>query len=428
METSSPSPAGTWRWVPSLYFTQGLPYVVVTTLSIVLYKNLQVSNTEIAFYTSWLGFPWVIKPLWSPLVEMFGRKRGWIVALQFIMGAACAAVAWVIPAPHFVQATLAAFCLVAFASATHDIAADGYYMIAQSPAEQAAFVGIRSTFYRLAMIAGQGGLVWLAGRLTKHFGRPAEAWVVVFAILAVLLLVAGAWHAWALPRPEADRPTRRVAGIAQEFWDTLASFFMKPLMGRALFFLLVYRLAEAQALKLVQPFLLDPRSAGGLGLDTEQVGIAYGVVGIIALLGGGITGGLLIARHGLKRMLWPMILMMHAPIAIFLALAMAQPASFPVICAGLAVEQFGYGFGFTAYMVFMMMIADGERKTAHYAFCTGFMALGLMLPGMAAGWIEDHIGYANFFLWVLVCTLPSFFAVSWLRIDPAYGRKAPAGP
>ncbi len=423
MEVSPPSSPRPWRWIPSLYFAQGLPYVVVTTLSIVFYKNLQISNTEIAFYTSWLGFPWVIKPLWSPLVEMFGRKRRWIVALQFFMGAACAAVAWVIPAPQFVQATLAVFCLIAFASATHDIAADGYYMLAQPPAAQAAFVGVRSTCYRLAMIAGQGGLVWLAGRLTKHYGQPASAWVVVFAILAALLLAASALHAWVLPRPDTDKPTRRAASIASELWDTLVSFFQKPLMGRAVFFLLVYRLAEAQALKLVQPFLLDARSAGGLGLDTEQVGIAYGIVGVVSLLGGGITGGLLIARHGLKRMLWPMILTMHVPIAIFLALAATQPTSFPVICGGLALEQFGYGFGFTAYMVFMMMIADGERKTAHYAFCTGFMALGLMLPGMAAGWIEDHVGYVNFFLWVLVCTLPSFLAVAWLRIDPAFGRK-----
>jgi PAT family beta-lactamase induction signal transducer AmpG len=424
MDRPSSNPPRPWRWIPSLYFAEGLPYVVVTTLAIVFYKNLQVSNTDIAFYTSWLGFPWVLKPLWSPLVEMFGRKRRWIVTLQFLMGAACAAVAWVIPAPQFIQATLAVFCLIAFASATHDIAADGYYMLAQSPSEQAAFVGVRSTFYRLAMIAGQGGLVWLAGRLTRYFGQPAPAWVVVFAILSALLLAAGAVHAWVLPRPEADLPTRRAANIVREFWDTVVSFFTKPLMGRALLFLLVYRLAEAQALKLVQPFLLDPRSAGGLGLDTEQVGVAYGIVGVVSLLGGGITGGLLIARHGLKRMLWPMILMMHVPIAIFLALAMAQPTSFPVICAGLAVEQFGYGFGFTAYMVFMMLIADGERKTAHYAFCTGFMALGLMLPGMAAGWIEDHVGYQKFFLWVLACTLPSFLAVSWLRIDPAFGRKA----
>lgn len=428
MPSPAPQPPARnpWSWIPTLYFTQGLPYVIVTTLSIVFYKNLNVSNTEIAFYTSWLTFPWVLKPLWSPLVEMFGRKRVWVFTLQLFMGAACGAVAFAIPASGFVQATLAIFSLIAFASATHDIAADGYYLLAQPTSEQAAFVGVRSTFYRLAMIVGQGGLVWFAGRLTKHYGQPAQAWVVLFAVLAAVLVAAGALHAWLLPRPAADRPTRLAANVAGEFWETLASFFRKPHMARVMFFLLFYRLAEAQALKLVQPFLLDPRVKGGLGLETEQVGVAYGIVGVAALLSGGITGGWLISRHGLRRMLWPMIFAMHVPIAIFLALAAAQPGSFAVICAGLAVEQFGYGFGFTAYMVFMMMVAEGERKTAHYAFCTGFMALGLMLPGMAAGWIEDKVGYVNFFIWVLVSTLPSFFAVAFVTktIDPAFGKKA----
>lgn len=424
MEVPPKNSPGPWRWIPSLYFAQGLPYVAVTSLAEVLYKNLQLTNTEVAFYTSWLGFPWVIKPLWAPLVEMFGGKRLWIVVLQLLMGAACAAVALAIPAPQFVQMTFALFFLLAFMSATHDIAADGFYMLAQPPVQQAAFVGVRSTCYRLAMIAGQSGLVWLAGRLVNHYGQTAaHAWVIVFFIVALLLLAAGAFHAWVLPRPSDDRAIRKETSLARDFWDSIASFFAKPYMGRALFFLLVYRLAEAQALKLVRPMLLDARSAGGLGLDTEGVGLAYGW-GVGALLIGGITGGWLISRHGLKRMLWPMIFAMHVPIAIFLALAVAQPTSFPVICAGLAVEQFGYGFGFTAYMVFMMMIADGERKTAHYAFCTGFMALGLMLPGLAAGWIEDHLGYPKFFVWVLVCTLPSFLAVAWLRIDPAFGRKA----
>lgn len=420
----TPAPRSPWSWIPTLYFAQGIPYVVITTLSVVFYKNLHVSNTEIAFYTSWLNFPWVIKPLWSPFVELFGRKRTWIVALQFFMGAALACVAWAVPAPAFVQITLAVFWLAAFASATHDIAADGFYMLAQPASEQAAFVGVRSTFYRLAMVTGQGGLVWLAGRLTKHYGTPVQAWSVVFFILTGLLLVAAAYHAWALPRPEADRPMVRVRGVWTEFAETFRSFFAKPQMGRVIFFLLVYRLAEAQALKLVQPFLLDPVGQGGLGLETEQVGLAYGVVGVISLLCGGIAGGVLISRFGLRRMLWPMVLVMHVPISIFLALAVAQPQSFFLISAGLAVEQFGYGFGFTAYMVFMMMVAEGGRKTAHYAFCTGFMALSLMLPGMAAGWIEDHIGYPKFFLWVLVCTLPSFFAVSLLKIDPAFGKKA----
>ena len=426
METSAPAapPPNPWRWIPSLYFTQGLPLVAATTLSVVMYKNLKVSNTDIALYTSWLNFPWVIKPLWSPVVDMLGRKRHWVVALQFVMGAAFALVALTIPVSHFFQLTLAMFWLVAFSSATHDIAADGFYMLALPSDFQAAFVGVRSTFYRLAMIFGQGGLVWLAGRMEKRFGDVAQAWIVIFYILAGLLLLAGLYHWLTLPKPDADRANRGDDSLAKGFGETFKTFFKKPYIGRTVFFLLVYRLAEAHALKLVQPFLLDARSKGGLGLETEQVGLAYGIVGVIALLLGGITGGYLISRFGLKRMLWPMILVMHVPIAIFFLLATMQPESFGVICSGLAVEQFGYGFGFTAYMVYMMMVADGPRRTAHYAICTGFMALSLML-GMAAGWIEDRVGYPKFFLWVILCTLPSFFAVSLLKVDPAFGRKRP---
>ncbi len=429
METPAPvpmSPPNPWRWIPTLYFTQGLPLVAATALSVVMYKNLKVSNTDIALYTSWLNFPWVIKPLWSPVVDMLGRKRRWVVALQFVMGAAFALVALTIPVPHFFQLTLAVFWLVAFSSATHDIAADGFYMLALPPHRQAAFVGVRSTFYRLAMITGQGGLVWLAGRLEKRFGDVAQAWTVVFYIMAALLLLAGLYHWLMLPKPAEDRATRGDRSLAAGFGETFRSFFQKPDIGRTVFFLLVYRLAEAQALKLVQPFLLDPRSAGGLGLETEQVGLAYGIVGVIALLLGGIAGGYLIFRFGLRRMLWPMILVMHVPIAIFLLLAAVQPESFLLICTGLAIEQFGYGFGFTAYMVYMMMVADGAHKTAHYAICTGFMALSLMLPGMLAGWIQDHVGYPRFFLWVMLCTLPSFVALARLKVDPAFGRKQPA--
>jgi PAT family beta-lactamase induction signal transducer AmpG len=413
-----------WFWVPSLYFTQGLPYVAVTAVSIAMYKNLKVSNTEIAFYTSWLGFPWIFKPLWSPFVDMFGRKRIWIVAVQALMGALFAAVAFTVPAPYFVQLSLALLFLLAFSSATHDIAADGFYLLAQTTHQQAAYVGVRSTFYRVATIAGQGGLVWLAGRIARDTGSITQAWAYAFGILTAFLGAAALYHGWALPVPAGDRPTRGGASVTADFATAFGAFFAKPGIRVAIFFLLVYRLAEAQALKLVQPFLLDVREVGGLGLTTEQLGIAYGTVGVASLLVGGISGGLLIARFGLKRMLWPMVLAMHVPIAIFLALALTMPGNFGVICAGLAVEQFGYGFGFSAYMVFMMMIAKGDHQTAHYAICTGFMAAGLIFPGMAAGWLQDHIGYAKFFAWVLVSTIPSFFAIALVKIDPAFGKKA----
>ena len=418
-----------WRWIPTLYFAQGLPYVVVMTLAVVLYKNLGVSNTEIALYTSWLYLPWVIKPLWSPLVDLLATKRRWIVALQFVVGAALAMVALALPAPRFLQMTLAVFWLMAFASATHDIAADGFYMLALAQRTQAAFVGVRSTFYRLAMIGGQGGLVYLAGWLHERSGNVVQAWQVVFGVLAGLFVVAALYHLWALPRPAADRPAPRSAAFWADFGAVFRAFFRQPGVARILAFLLLYRFAEAQLLKLVTPFLLDPLSAGGLGLKTQDVGIAYGTVGITALTVGGLLGGWVISRGGLKKLLWPLMICMHLPNTVFVALAVWQPSSLVLVSAAIAVEQFGYGFGFTAYMVFMLMVAGGSdgsnlHKTAHYALCTGFMALGMMLPGMWAGWLQTQLGYVNFFVWACVATLPSFVAAAFIRVDPEFGKRA----
>lgn len=430
---TTPSSAHLWRWIPTLYFGQGIPYVVVMTLSVVMYKNLGLSNTEIALYTSWLYLPWVIKPLWSPLVDLFGTKRRWIVLLQFAVGAALAMVALVLPASDFFRLTLAMFWLMAFASATHDIAADGFYMLSLPEKTQAGFVGVRSTFYRLANIAGQGGLVYLAGVLSERLGTPVAAWTTVFMLLAGGFVVLALWHALVLPRPEIDRPAVRSGGsLVRDFGTVFAAFFRNPQIVRVLAFLLLYRFAEAQLLKLVTPFMLDPLAAGGLGLKTQDVGIAYGTVGISALTIGGLLGGAVIARWGLKRTLWPLIFCMHVPNLVFVALALAQPQSLLLVSSAVAVEQFGYGFGFTAYMVYMLMVAatpppgqagENPHKTAHYALCTGFMALGMMLPGMWAGWLQAQLGYTNFFIWVCVATLPSFAAAALVRIDPAFGRR-----
>jgi MFS transporter, PAT family, beta-lactamase induction signal transducer AmpG len=428
MHATAPSAGpGPWRWIPTLYFGQGIPYVVVMTLSVVMYKNLGVSNTEIALYTSWLYLPWVIKPLWSPLVDLLGRKRLWIAALQFAIGTALAAVALTLPGPQFLRLTLAVFWLMAFASATHDIAADGFYMLALPQKTQAAFVGVRSTFYRLAMIAGQGGLVFLAGRLAERTGDPVAAWQWVFVLLGASFGLLSAWHLWALPRPALDQPAPRSGRLWADFVAVFAAFFRRDDILRVLAFLLLYRFAEAQLLKLVTPFLLDPVSAGGLGLKTAEVGIAYGTVGVVALTAGGLLGGWVISRGGLDRLLWPLIICMHVPNGVFVALAMTQPDSLGIVSAAIAVEQFGYGLGFTAYMVYMLMVAasnDNPHKTAHYALCTGFMALGMMLPGMAAGWLQDRLGYTAFFVWVCIATLPSFAAAAWVRIEPGFGRKA----
>ncbi|WP_088287097.1 MFS transporter [Ideonella sp. A 288] len=417
-----------WRWIPTLYVGQGLPYVVVMTLSVVMYKNLGLSNTEIALYTSWLYLPWVIKPLWSPLVDLLGTKRRWIVVMQFVIGASLAGVALTLPGSQAVRLSLAVFWLMAFASATHDIAADGFYLLALDPRRQAAFVGVRSTFYRLAMIAGQGGLVVLAGWLQDRTGQPALAWSFVFGGLALAFVMAAAWHAWALPRPALDRPVPRGGSFWRDAGEVFAAFFRQPGIGRILAFLLLYRFAEAQALKLVTPFLLDSPAAGGLGLKTQDVGIAYGTVGVIALTLGGLLGGWVISIGGLKRLLWPLMVAMHLPNLVFVALAAMQPGSLAWVSAALALEQFGYGFGFTAYMVFMLMVAgQGVHKTAHYALCTGFMALGMMLPGMVAGWLQARLGYLGFFTWVCVATLPSFAAAALVRIDPGFGRREDDG-
>jgi PAT family beta-lactamase induction signal transducer AmpG len=415
-----------WAWIPTLYFAQGIPYVVVMTLSVVLYKNLGISNTDIALYTSWLYLPWVIKPLWSPLAELFGTKRRWVTLLQFFVGAALAGVALTIPTDKVFQLSLTVFWLMAFASASHDIAADGYYMLALPQHQQAAFVGVRSTFYRLANIGGQGGLVYLAGELTERTGSVARAWSGVFWVIAALFVAMAIWHALVLPRPAADAPgagSSAARGLAAEFFAVFASFFKKPGIVVVLGFLLLYRFPEAQLLKLASPFLLDPVDQGGLGLTTKAVGIAYGTVGLSALTLGGLLGGWIISKVGLKKALWPLVLAMHVPNVAFLLLALTHPTSLAVISAALAVEQFGYGLGFTAYLMYMIHVAEGPQKTAHYAICTGFMALGMMIPGMWSGWLQDHIGYVPFFVWVLAATVPSFVMAALIRVPEGFGKK-----
>lgn len=424
--STAPNP---WAWIPTLYFAQGIPYVVVMTLSVILYKNMGVNNTDIALYTSWLYLPWVIKPLWSPLIELFSTKRVWIVALQFAVGTALACVALTIPGPGYFKMTLAVFWLMAFASASHDIAADGFYMLALPEHSQAAFVGVRSTFYRLANIGGQGGLVYLAGELQERTGSMQTAWSIVFAVLTALFVAMALYHWLVLPRPAADvRGTghAQLAELSRGFLQVFAEFFKKPGILVVLGFLLLYRFPEAQLLKLATPFLLDKAELGGLGLSTKAVGIAYGTVGLTALTLGGLLGGWVISRVGLKRALWPLILLMHVPNAVFVFLAMAQPQDVVIVSTALAVEQFGYGLGFTAYLMYMILVSDGPHKTAHYAICTGFMALGMMLPGMWSGWLQQQLGYLPFFVWVLAATIPSFAMAALIKIPDGFGKKSPA--
>lgn len=606
-----------WAWIPTLYFAEGLPYVVVMTVSVIMYKRLGISNTDIALYTSWLYLPWVIKPFWSPIVDLIKTKRWWIVLMQLFIGAGLAGIAFTIPAPNFLQYTLAFFWLMAFSSATHDIAADGFYMLGLDEHKQAFFVGIRSTFYRLAMITGQGVLIILAGALESKTGleplrfetsssisqelmdwnrntqtydeepgvqrfllddekinisiqnvagekadelkswaknqngqhhfieieqpgiaaspswweqtfsgplktwlkdkwgkddlnnqsgdqlvgnmaligirlsAPPEdgesvvlnlgrksgdknfklihgerltfndqnwnrnawvliqidpklteissanfeglsgnipfAWSITFYVLTGMFVLFFFYHRFILPRPSTDVPVAEGRNLIQEFGNTFVSFFKKENVGVALAFFLLFRLGESQLVKLASPFLLDSREQDGLGLTTGDVGRIYGVIGVIFLVIGGILGGYLASKKGLKYWIWWMTLAINLPNLVYVFLSFTTPSSYVIIASCVAIEQFGYGFGFTAFMLFMIYFAEGKNKTAHFAICTGFMALGMMIPGMLSGWLQEIIGYQNFFIWVMICTIPGFVVIKFLKIDAMFGIKKEEG-
>lgn len=420
MKTHSP-----WAWVPSLYFAEGLPYVAVMIISLVMYKRMGISNTEIALYTSWLNLPWVIKPLWSPFIDIIKTKRYWITSMQLLIGAGLAGIAFTIPTDSFLQTTLAIFWLMAFSSATHDIAADGFYMIGLSQHEQALFVGIRSTFYRLATITGQGGLIMLAGYLETTGGNISRAWSITFYILSGLFIGLWLYHRYILPRPSSDITVHNnsSSGIFSSFLETFRSFFRKEQAATAILFMLLYRLPEAQLAKMSIPFLLDPIEKGGMAMTTEQIGFTQGTVGVIGLTLGGILGGIAVSRHGLRKWLWPMVWAISLPDIVYVYLSFFQHSSLAVINLCIFIEQFGYGFGFTAYMLYMIYFSQGESKTAHYAICTAFMALGMMLPGMIAGWLQETMGYRMFFIWIMVCTTATFWVTSLLKIDNSFGKK-----
>lgn len=417
-----------WSWVPSLYFAEGTPYIIVMTVSVIMYKRLGLSNTDIALYTSWLYLPWVIKPLWSPVVDLFKTKRFWIVTMQLIIGAGLAGIALTIPLNSFVQYTLIFFWLMAFSSATHDIAADGFYMLGLSEYQQSFFVGIRSTFYRFAMLAGQGLLVILAGYFEEAY-TIKTAWMIVFIILASLFGLFFVYHSFILPTPRTDSKRKAVSTekFLKDFINTFALFFKRKGILVILGFLLLYRFSEAQLVKIAAPFLLDARDAGGLGLGTSEIGVIYGTIGLIALMIGGILGGIVCAKDGLKKWIWWMLIAINLPNVVYVYMSFMQPESFLVISSLIAVEQFGYGFGFTAYMLYMIYISEGTHKTSHYAIATGFMALGMMIPGMFSGWLQETIGYQLFFVWILIATIPAFVITKFVKIDPLFGIKKNEG-
>jgi len=428
---ASATPSATrnpWAWIPTLYFVEGIPYALVTAVSIVLYKDLGVSNGEITFLSSWLTLPWIIKPLWSPVVDILKTRRLWICGMQLLFALAVAAVAPTLSGEHFLGWSLLFFCFAAFASATHDIAADGFYMLANSEWQQSFFSGVRNTFYRLATIFAGGVLLLLAGKIQRHTGNVVFGWQIAMAVAAGIIALLGVYHILILPKPAKDVPgeIHSIGKFWREFFGTFESFFQKPKIGLMILFLLFYRFGEAQLTKMVALFLRDPIEKGGLGLHTDELGLVYGTIGVTALLVGGIVGGMLVSRRGLRAWLWPMVIIMHVPDVVFIYLSHSQPSNLAVISTCLALEQFGYGFGFTAYMLYMIYIARGKHQTAHYAICTGFMALGATLPGMWSGSLQEFLGYRNFFIWVVLATIPGFIVTALIPLDAEFGKRRTA--
>ena len=422
-----------WLWIPTLYFAEGIPYFIVNNISVVMFKNMGMPNGMLALYTSLLYLPWVIKPLWSPFVDIIRTKRWWIITMQILMTCAMMILPFILPegdgamfasSPLF-YITLGLFWITAFASATHDIAADGFYMLGLTSNKQAEFVGIRSTFYRLSSIYGQGVLVALAGILERKTADVHLAWKITLVLSAAIFAAVTLYHTWGLPRPASDsRASNTSAGdIIREFRRTFATFFRKKGIWVAMLFMLLYRLPEAFLVKIMNPFLLDSVDEGGLALSIEAVGVIYGTIGVAALTVGGILGGLAAARWGLKKALWPMALSLTLPCLSFVFLAAFQPENLWVTGICVAFDQFGYGFGFTAYMLYLIYFSDGEFKTAHYSLCTAFMALSMMLPGMVAGYIQEAIGYTSFFIFVMVCCLVTVAVTMSVKVDPEYGKK-----
>ena len=423
-----------WSWVPSLYFAEGLPYVAVMTVSLVLYKQLGLSNADITFYTSWLYLPWVIKPLWSPFIDIIRTKRWWIVSMQLLIGAAFGGVAFTIPTSFWLQGTLCFFWLMAFSSATHDIAADGFYMLGLNEHDQAWFVGIRSTFYRLATIIGQGVLVMIAGNLQVIYRNSIPfSWSLTFYGLAGIFIALWLWHSYILPRPEKElsatdnneaEPT--LGTLLNKTWEAVSTFFTKfPLRLTiiGILFMLLYRMPEGLLAKVSALFLIDATHNGGLGLSPQEYGFVQGTVGVIGLTLGGILGGMLAGRDGLKRWLWPMVCAITLPDVVYIYMSYALPTNLIIINICVFFEQFGYGFGFTAYMLYLILYSQGNYKTSHYALCTAFMALSMMIPGLFAGALQEAMGYKMFFIIVMLCCTITFAVTAFLKIDPDFGKK-----
>jgi PAT family beta-lactamase induction signal transducer AmpG len=411
-----------WYWIPFLNFASGFPYAIIISVSVIMYKNLGIANEDIGVYTSLLYLPWVIKPLWSPFIDLYATKRKWFLAMQLVIAIAFLIVGITIPMNHFFMLSLALFWVAAFASASNDVASDGFYMLALAKEQQSFFLGIRSTFYRLSMLTANGLIVILGGFLEQKFGDKTKAWSYTMIVVALIMVILTIYNFFSTPKVEETTTTETEPKVS--FGEVFATFFQKKQIGIILAFILLFRLGESQLLKMLTPFLIDEKAKGGMGLTTEDVGIIYGTFGVAALVVGGILGGIAISKGGLRKWMLPMFLAMHLPILGFVMLAHFHPTSIYYIYATVIAEQFGYGFGFAAFMMYLIYVADGESKTAHYSIATGFMALGMMLPGMASGFIQEYLGYGNFFIWVFCATIPGLILSQLLNYPADFGKKA----
>lgn len=410
-----------WFWIPLLNFASGFPYVIIISVSVLMYKNLGISNEDIGLYTSFLYLPWVIKPLWSPFIDLHGTKRNWFLSMQLFISIAFLIVGFIIPTSNFFILSLAIFWVAAFASASNDVASDGFYMLALEKEQQSFFLGIRSTFYRASMLTGNGLIILLAGYLEHQYGNNQKAWSYTMIFVGIIMTILTIYNYFSTPKTEIPIATGQKE--EKNFATVFASFFKKKQIGLILAFVLLFRLGESQLLKMLTPFLVDKKNVGGLGLATEDVGIIYGTFGLIALTLGGILGGIAISKHGLGKWMLPMIITMHLPILGFVLLALFHPSSVYYIYAVVILEQFGYGFGFAAFMMYLIFVAEGESKTSHYSIATGFMALGMMLPGMVSGYIQQYLGYDNFFIWVFLSTIPGIILSRFLIFPEDFGKK-----
>ena len=401
-------------WVPTLYFAMGMPFVVLNMVCTLMYKGMGVSDAQITFWTSLIMLPWTFKPVWSPFLEIYKTKKFFVVLTQILTGLLFALVAFALHLPSFFAITIAMLAVIAMSGATHDIAADGTYMSVLSNEEQARWIGWQGAFYNIAKIAATGGLVYLAGSLIKIFG-VTKAWTFIMLIIAIIMVSIGIYHYFILPNPkkEVQETPQSLSDSLNELLKVFIDFFKKPHILYYIFFIILYRFAEGFVMKIVPLFLKAPRAEQGLGLTEQEIGLCYGTFGAAAFVIGSILAGYYIAHRGLKKSLFSLALVFNIPFVAYTLLAIYQPESLVWIGGGIVMEYFGYGFGFVGLSLFMMQqVAPGKHQMAHYAFASGIMNLGVMLPGMLSGLCSDILGYRRFFIFVLICTIPALL-ITW---------------